>query len=150
MRTVNGLEELKALVGQDIGVSDWMQIDQQRINDFADATLDHQWIHIDEAKAKMTPIGTTIAHGFLTLSLLPNFLEEMWKIEGIRMALNYGLNKVRFPSMLPVNSRIRMHAKLSSLEQLEGGYQMMVTATFEKEGATKPVCVAESLSRLYL
>jgi len=149
MRTVNGLEELKALVGQEIGSSEWMKIDQQRINDFADATLDHQWIHIDKEKAKKTPMGTTIAHGFLTLSLLPSLMEEIWKIDGIRMGLNYGLNKVRFPSMLPVDSRVRMHAKLSAMEEVNGAVQMTVTATFEREGYDKPVCVAESLTRLY-
>ena len=150
MRTVNGLEELKALVGQDVGVSDWVLVDQQKINDFADATLDHQWIHVDEAKAKMTPIGSTIAHGFLTLSLLPHFLEQIWTIKGIRMALNYGLDKVRFPTMLPANKRVRVHAKLSSLEEINGSFQMKVTATFELEGTEKPVCIAESLTRLYV
>ncbi|MDX2306058.1 MAG: MaoC family dehydratase [Microscillaceae bacterium] len=149
MRTVNGLEELKALVGQEIGISEWMKIDQQRINDFADATLDHQWIHINEEKAKMSPIGSTIAHGFLTLSLLPNFMEEIWKIDGIKMGINYGLNKVRFTAMVPVNSRIRMKATLNSLEDVSGGVQMTVTAIFEIEGNDKPACIAESLTRLY-
>lgn len=149
MRTVNGLEELKALVGQEIGTSEWMKIDQQRINDFADATLDHQWIHINEEKAKMTPMGSTIAHGFLTLSLLPNFMEEIWKIDGIKMGINYGLNKVRFTAMVPVNSRIRMKATLNSLEDVSGGVQMTVTAIFEIEGNDKPACIAESLTRLY-
>lgn len=150
MRIVKGLEELQALVGQEIGYSDWIKIEQDRIQAFADATLDHQWIHLDEEKAKkMSPFGTTIAHGFLTLSLMPYLMDQVWKIEGAKMGVNYGTNKVRFMSPVPVNSKVRLKATLSSLEEIEGGVQMVVTATYEREGQEKPVCVAEAVSRLY-
>ncbi|HYF26382.1 MAG TPA: MaoC family dehydratase [Baekduia sp.] len=149
MRTFNGIEDLKASVGEEIGVTDWVTVDQAMINDFADATGDHQWIHVDEEKAKSTPFGGTIAHGLLTLSLGPRFMYELYTIEGVAMALNYGFEKVRFPSPLPVGSRIRMRGTLASVEDVAGGVQMRLTETFEREGADKPVCVAEALARVY-
>lgn len=151
MKVINGIDSLREMVGKEVGVSEWMEIDQKRINDFADATGDHQWIHVDEAKAKMSPIGTTIGHGFLTLSLIPKFMEEIWKVEGVKMGINYGLDKVRFPSMVPVNSKVRMRVTLTSLDEGKAGVvKLKVTATIEREGGDKPVCVAESLTQLYL
>lgn len=151
MKTINGIEELNSLIGQELGVSEWLTITQERINAFADATGDHQWIHVDAEKAaKLTPFGSTIAHGFLTLSLMPQFSYELYEIKGVQMALNYGTNKVRFISPVPVNSRIRMRATLQSVEPVEGGVQMTVLGTFEREGQEKPVCVAEALTRIYL
>ncbi len=150
MKVVKGLDDIKALVGQEIGTSDWVVIEQSRINDFADATLDHQWIHIDEEKAKASPLRTTIAHGFLTLSLLPYLTSQIWKVEGARMGLNYGLDKVRFPEMVPVGSKVRARATLTSADDISGnGVHLKTTVTIEREGGNKPVCVAESLSRIY-
>jgi acyl dehydratase len=151
MRIVQGLQELKSLVGQEIGTSDWMLIDQARINAFADATGDHQWIHINTEMAKQySPFKTTIAHGFLTLSLLPMMMDKIWKIEGVKMGVNYGANKVRFPAPVLVDSNVRLRATLSTLEEVDmNGVQIMITATFEREGQDKPVCVVESLMRMY-
>lgn len=149
MTTYNKLTDLQALVGQELGVSDWVLIDQKRINLFAEATGDHQWIHLDAERAKDGPFGTTIAHGFLTLSLLPELNAAAFKVLDTRMGVNYGLNKVRFPSPVPVDSRVRGRFKLISYEPLEGGAQVTVEATIEREGGTKPVCVAESIARRY-
>ncbi|CAN7430360.1 MaoC family dehydratase [Rhizobacter sp. LjRoot28] len=148
-KTFEKITDLQALVGQELGVSDWITIDQERINLFAEATGDRQWIHLDAARAAQGPFGTTIAHGFLTLSLLPEMTASAFSVKDTRMGVNYGLNKVRFPSPVPVNSKVRGRFKLVAYEPLEGGAQMTVEATMEREGGTKPVCVAESLSRRY-
>ena len=149
MRTITGLEELKAAEGETLGTSDWHEITQKDVDAFADVTRDHQWIHVDVERAKDTPFGGTIAHGYLTLSLGPALNNQVFKLEGFTFALNYGLNKVRFPSPVPVDSKIRMRAKLADLEDIPGGAQMVMELTFEREGGDKPVCVAESLSRVY-
>jgi acyl dehydratase len=149
MRTITGLDELKQAEGEDLGTSDWYEVTQQAINDFADVTGDHQWIHVDVERAKQTPFGGTIAHGYYTLSLAPMFNEQVLALKGFAFVVNYGLNKVRFPAPLPVGSRVRMHAKLTALEDVPGGAHMTVECTFEREGGDKPVCVAETLARVY-
>ena len=149
MRTINGLEGLRQAEGDDLGTSDWHEVTQDAIDAFADVTGDHQWIHVDRARARQTPFGGTIAHGYYTLSLAPMFSEQIFAMEGFAFAVNYGLNKVRFPAPLPVGSKVRMRATLSSVEDVPGGVQLTVTQTFEREGGEKPVCVAESLSRVY-
>lgn len=150
MRSFEHLSELQALVGEPIGVSDWITVDQPRIQQFADATGDHQWIHLDAERAAAGPFGTTIAHGFLTLSLLPLMGATAFEVRDTRMGVNYGLGKVRFPAPVPVGSRLRGHFKLVKYEPLEGGAQMTVEVTMEREGFDKPVCVAESLARRYV
>ena len=149
MRTITGLDELKQAEGQDLGTSDWHEVTQEAIDAFADVTGDHQWIHVDRERAKETPFGGTIAHGYYTLSLAPMFMEQIFGLDGFAFAVNYGLNKVRFPAPLPVGSRVRMQATLARLEEIPGGAQMTVVATFEREGGEKPVCVAETLARVY-
>jgi len=149
MKTFEKISDLQPLVGQELGVSEWMTVTQERINKFADATGDHQWIHLDAERAKEGPFGTTIAHGFLTLSLLPEMTASAFRVTETKMGVNYGLNKVRFPSPVPVNSRLRGRFKLIEYIPLEGGAQMTVECTMEREGSTKPVCVAESLARRY-
>src|SRR5215210_3888357 len=150
MRTVEAIEDLTALVGAELGVSDWHTIDQERVNAFADATGDHQWIHVDAERAAAGPFGTTIAHGYLTLSMLPGLMAQIWRVEGVKMGINYGLNRVRFPSPVPVGSRIRVVARLKEATPVDGGVQGVVEATVETEGGTKPACVAETVFRLYL
>ena len=150
MKIFQTLSDLAACVGQEVAVSDWITITQQQVNLFADATGDHQWIHVDPDKAAAGPFGTTIAHGFLTLSLLPLFFESSFEIAESRMGVNYGLNKVRFMAPVPVGSRLRARMTLLSAEPIEGnGMQMAWKVTVEREGAAKPVCVAESLVRRY-
>jgi len=149
MRTITGLAELKQAEGDDLGTSEWHEVTQQAIDAFADATGDHQWIHVDSERAKQTPFGGTIAHGYYTLSLAPMLTEQIFDLEGFAFAVNYGLNKVRFPAPLPVGSRVRMQARLKALEEVPGGAQMTVEVTFEREGGDKPVCVAETLARVY-
>ena len=149
MRTITGLDELKQAEGEELGVSDWHEITQADIDAFADVTGDHQWIHVDPERAKDTPFGGTIAHGYFTLSLAPRFTEQVMKMEGFAMAINYGLNKVRFPAPVPVDSKVRMRAKLAELEEIAGGAQLVVELTFEREGGDKPVCVAQSVVRVY-
>ena len=149
MLTISGIDELRAKVGEELGVSDWHEVTQDAINAFADATGDHQWIHVDPERAAQTPWGSTIAHGLYTLSLGPQFTFAMFTIEGFAFGLNYGFNKVRFPAPLPVNSRVRMRATLSSVDDVPGGVQLTVTQAFEREGEEKPVCVAESVARMY-
>lgn len=149
MRSFATLAELRAHVGRDIGHSDWVVIDQQRINLFADATGDHQWIHVDPVRAAAGPFGTTVAHGFLTLSLVPEMLSTAFGIDDSTMGVNYGLNRVRFPSPVPVNSRLRGHFKLLSFEPIAGGAQMVIEVSIEREGGSKPVCVAESIVRRF-
>jgi len=150
MRSFDKLTDLQALVGQDIGSSDWIVVDQNRINLFADATGDHQWIHVDPLRAAAGPFGTPVAHGFLTLSLLPAMFASGFEVNDIRMGVNYGLNRVRFPAPVPVDSRLRAHFKLLSYEPIDGGAQLTVEVTMEREGSDKPVCVAESVSRRYV
>ncbi|ANH68516.1 MaoC family dehydratase [Mitsuaria sp. 7] len=149
MRMFEKLEDLTPLVGQEIGVSDWIATDQSRIQAFADATEDQQWIHTDPARAAEGPFGATIAHGFLTLSLLPRFYETAFRVSEVRMGINYGLDRVRFPAPVPVGSRLRGRFVLKRLEPVEGGVQMMVEVTVEREAGGKPVCIAESLTRQY-
>jgi acyl dehydratase len=149
MRTISGLEELEQAKGEELGVSDWHTISQADIDAFADVTGDHQWIHVDPERAKDTPFGGTIAHGYFTLSLAPRFTEQVMKLDGFAMAINYGLNKVRFPAPVPVDSQVRMRARLAELSEIPGGAQMIMELTFEREGGEKPVCVAESVVRVY-
>ena len=144
------LADMAALVGQDIGASNWVQIDQDRINQFAQATGDHQWIHLDPVRAAAGPFGAPIAHGFLTLSLLPMLFESAFAVDDVRMGVNYGLNRVRFVSPVRVGSRLRGRFKLLSFEPLDGGAQLTVEATIELEGSAKPACVAETVSRRYI
>ena len=150
MKTLQTLSDLAALVGQEVVVSDWITITQEQVNQFAQATGDHQWIHVDVEKAKAGPFGGPIAHGYLTLSLLPQFFISSLKIEETRMGVNYGLNKVRFPAPVPVGSRLRGRMKLLKCEPIDqGGVQMTWETTVEREGGSKPVCVAESMARYY-
>jgi acyl dehydratase len=149
VKTYRNLVELQAQVGAPIGSSDWLKIDQERIDKFAAVTGDDQWIHVDPQRAATGMFGSTVAHGFLTLSLLPYFIRSSHKVEGARMSVNYGLNRVRFPSPVPVNSRLRAHFKLLSFEPIDGGVQIITEVTVEREGQSKPVCVAESVGRLY-
>ncbi len=149
MRTLT-LEELTALVGQDVGTSAWEDITQEQINTFAVSTRDEQWIHVDVEKAKTGPFGGPIAHGFLTLSLLPRFFDTTVEIVGSRMGINYGLNRVRFTSPVPAGSRLRAHLKLMEASPLEdNGLQMLWLFTVEREGSEKPACIAELLMRRY-
>ncbi len=150
MKTFDHLNELEPLVGQDVAVSDWVPISQDRIDQFAEATGDHQWIHIDPVRAAQGPFGTTIAHGFLTLSLLPLFFDTSLRILNSSMGVNAGLNRVRFMAPVPVGSRLRAHLKLAEFAWLEAGAcQMVWTVTVEREGHDKPVCVADSVVRRY-
>ncbi len=142
------LDSLKAAVGTEIGVSDWLTIDQKRVDTFADATDDHQWIHVDPDKAAAGPFGRTIAHGFLTLSLSVPLVNQATSVGGIRMGINYGLNKVRFITPVPVGGRIRAHVTLDAVRDIPGGVQAERTVTIELEGAEKPACVAESIVRM--
>ena len=150
MKTFQTLKELAACTGQTVASSDWITITQEQVNQFAEATGDHQWIHVDVEKAKKGPFGGPIAHGFLTLSLLPKFFESTIEVTESAMGVNYGLNKVRFIAPVPVGSRLRARMRLLSAEPIDNnGYQMAWEITVEREGAAKPVCVAESLSRRY-
>jgi acyl dehydratase len=151
MRTFANPEELSKAVGEQIGYSEWHEIAQDRVNGFADATDDHQWIHVDLEKAKAGPFGGPIAHGFLTLSLVPILVGEVYRVDGVRMGINYGLDKVRFPAPLPVGSRVRAGVELLSADATsDGGTQVKSRVTVEREGGDKPVCVAETLSRFYV
>lgn len=151
-RIVNGIEELRTLVGQEIGVSDWFLLDQQRIAQFAEATVDRQWIHLDAERARTeSPYHSTIAHGFLTLSLLSEFSRDAIDIRGdFKMRINYGLNRVRFPAPVPAGSRIRGRFTLNAVEDVEGGVQVVWNAIVEVEGGTKPALAAEWVTRLYV
>ena len=150
MRSFERIADLQALVGQHLGDSEWISVDQQRINLFAQATGDQQWIHVDPVRAAAGPFGVPIAHGFLTLSLLPEMFASAFEVKDARMGVNYGLNKVRFPAPVPVGSRLRGKFVLTAFEPLEGGAQMTVEVTMEREGSAKPVCVAESIGRRYV
>ncbi|MEU9647914.1 MaoC family dehydratase [Streptomyces sp. NPDC048110] len=148
--TAQGLEGLVSLVGRDLGRTDWLEINQERVNTFADATDDHQWIHTDLEKAQHGPFGGPIAHGYLTLSLIIPMFGDLLEISGISMSVNYGLEKVRFPSPVPVGAKIRLHGVVDSVEEVKGnGVQMALTFTVEVEGREKPACVAQAVYRHY-
>jgi len=145
-----GIEELKALAGSDLGATAWREITQGRVDTFADATDDHQWIHVDAERARTGPFGTTIAHGYLTLSLIIPLFGELLEIRGTSMSVNYGLDKVRFPSPVPVGGRIRLRGTVDSVDEVGGnGVQMALTFQIEVEGSAKPACVAQALFRHY-
>lgn len=146
---IDGITGLQQHVGQHLGYSDWHEVTQEQVNLFADATGDHQWIHVDVERAKSGPFGGPIAHGYLTLSLAPTLLPEIMQVSGITMGVNYGLNKLRFPSPVPVGSKVRAGATLAAVEEVAGGAQVTLATTFEIEGGSKPVCVAEIIFRYY-
>jgi acyl dehydratase len=150
MTTITGLDELRAATGAELGVTDWHEVTQAEVDAFADATGDHQWIHVDPERAAQSPLGGTIAHGLFTLSLAPAMTAALLSFEGFAFGLNYGYNRVRFPAPLPVGSRVRMRATLAGVEDIPGGAQITIAQTFEREGADKPVCVAESVARVYV
>jgi acyl dehydratase len=149
-RVFASIDELRAAVGEQLGWTDWQEIEQKRIDQFAEATGDHQWIHVDPERAASGPFGTTIAHGFLTLSLIPALTPQLFQVEGVKMGVNYGVNKVRFPAPVPVGSRLRATAVVAELTEVSGGVQMVTRVTIEREGGEKPVCVAETVARFYL
>jgi acyl dehydratase len=148
--TIQGIDGLKAKVGEHLGYSDYLEITQDQVNRFADATGDHQWIHVDPERARReSPFGGPIAHGFLTLSLAPLLVPQIVRVQGMKMGVNYGTNKVRFPSPVPVGSKLRAGAQLVSVDDVPGGVQVVIDVTFEVEGAEKPACVAQTVSRYY-
>ncbi|WP_028057257.1 MaoC family dehydratase [Candidatus Solirubrobacter pratensis] len=149
MKTISGLEDLKRSEGEILGTSAWHEVTQKDIDTFADVTGDRQWIHVDVERAKETPFGGTIAHGYYTLSIVPKLSREVFAWEGFTFALNYGLNKVRFPAPLPVGSKVRLTAKVAKVESIPGGAQTTMEMTVEREGGDKPVCVAETVVRAY-
>ncbi|HLI53209.1 MAG TPA: MaoC family dehydratase [Acidimicrobiales bacterium] len=146
---IDGVQGLKDKVGEHLGFSDWHTVTQEQVNLFADATGDHQWIHVDVERAKAGPFGAPIAHGYLTLSLTPALLAEVLEVSGVSMGINYGLNRLRFPSPVPVGSKLRAGVVLGGVEDVEGGVQVTLNVTFEIEGGTKPACVAEVLFRYF-
>lgn len=146
-RVFKSPHELLDAVGEHLGNSEWIEIDQSRINLFADATGDHQWIHVDPERAKDGPFGATIAHGYLTLSLVNQFLPEILEVQGVSMGVNYGCDKVRFPSAVPVGSRVRGSGELMSAEQIKGSVQAIVRVTVEVDGSDRPACVVDTISR---
>ena len=141
MRTFTGQDDLVKAVGETLGPGPWRTVEQSRVDTFADATDDHQWIHVDPVRAAQGPFGGPIAHGYLTLSLLPSLMRELYRVEGMRMAVNYGLNKVRFPAPVPVGSAIRAVATVVSVDPVEGGVQIVLRVTVESDAGAKPVCV---------
>ncbi|PWF47707.1 MaoC family dehydratase [Massilia glaciei] len=150
MREISHLADFRDLIGVEVAVSDWFEIDQRRIDTFADATNDHQWIHLDaERCARESPYKTTIAHGFLTLSLLPAMLESALAMKDVKLGLNYGLNRVRFPAPVPVDSRLRARLTLRAMDDIEGGAQLGWSVVVEREGSDKPVCAADLLLRCF-
>lgn len=149
MKVFTGADELRAAAGQQLGASNRMTIDQQRVNAFADATEDHQWIHLDPQRAAAGPFGTTIAHGFLTLSLLPYLTDQVYRVEGATMVVNYGLNKVRFPAPVRVGSTVWAEVLLAEATEVTGGLQLVLRVTLQVEGGTKPSCVADYVTRVY-
>ncbi|WP_446222021.1 MaoC family dehydratase [Nocardia sp. IBHARD005] len=146
MRTFHGVAELEAAVGAHLGYSGWHTVAQAQIDTFADATGDHQWIHVDPVKAAQGPFGTTIAHGYLTLSLVPDLVGQIYRVEGVEMGVNYGANKLRFPAPVPVDSKVRAGVELLSVEPGGGGHLVTAKVTVEREGGDKPVCVVETVS----
>jgi acyl dehydratase len=149
-RTIEGVDALRAAVGQHLGHSDWHRVTQEMVDAFADVTGDHQWIHVDRERAATGPFGGTIAHGFLTLSLAPVLVFEVLEVTGMAMSVNYGMDRVRFPAPVPVGARVRAGVELTALDDVAGGVQITLRATIEREGAEKPVCVADLLSRFYV
>ncbi|MGW7008566.1 MaoC family dehydratase [Streptomyces sp. NPDC054933] len=149
-RVFASVDELRAAVGEELGPTPWVEIDQKRIDLFAEATGDHQWIHVDPEKAAQGPFGTTIAHGYLTLSLIPSLMPELMRVEGVRMGVNYGVNKVRFPAPVPVGSQLRASALIAEVSEVSEGVQLVTRITIERAGGEKPVCVAETVARFYL
>ena len=150
MRVVHGLEEMQTLVGQELGSSDWHRVTQEEVNLFAKATHDHQWIHVDPERAKReSPFGGPIAHGYYTIALAPALLAQTLRVEGIKMGVNYGLNKMRLPSPVPVGSNVRLRASLAGYEPIQGGAAVTLGLSFEVEGQAKPACVAEVIYRYY-
>jgi acyl dehydratase len=150
MTTTTTLAELPSYKGRKLGVSDWIEVPQESVNLFAEATGDHQWIHVDVERAKAeSPFGGPIAHGYLTLSLLIPMWSQVLTVTDTTMAVNYGLNKVRFPAPVPVGSKVRLTATLADVEEIKGGYQLTVAAVIEREGGDKPVCIAEPVFRFY-
>jgi acyl dehydratase len=147
---VQSVEELKSLVGEHIGYSEYMRITQEQVNLFADATGDHQWIHVDPERAKAGPFGGPIAHGFLTLSLIPVLTGGLLRLDGVKMGVNYGCNKVRFPAPVPVGSELRAGATVASVDDVDGGVQVAMDITVEIRDAPKPSCVAQTVVRFYL
>jgi acyl dehydratase len=147
--TIEGIGGLKDKVGDHLGYSDWHEVTQEQVNGFADATGDHQWIHVDPERAKSGPFGGPIAHGYLTLSLAPMLMNEILRVDGISMGVNYGLDKLRFPSPVPVGSKVRMGATLAGVEEIAGGAQVTIDMVFEVEGKDKPSCVAQAVYRYY-
>jgi acyl dehydratase len=150
MNTYQQLSDLQALVAGILGTSEWLDIDQARIDQFAAVTGDRQWIHVDPVRAAAGPFGSTVAHGYLTLSLLPVMVQSAFSIGDVRMSVNYGLNRVRFPAPVPVQSRVRGHFKLMSFEPIAGGAQVVTEVSVERDGQLKPVCVAEAVARHFL
>lgn len=146
MKTFNGIDELEQAVGNHLGYSEWHTITQEDVNQFAEATGDHQWIHVDPEKAAKGPFGGTIVHGFLTLSLVPMLVWEIFEVTGVKMGINYGVNKVRFPSPVPVGSKLRAGAELVSVTDGSSGAQAVVKVTIEREGGDKPACIAETVT----
>ena len=149
-QTFTGIDEVVHAVGTQLGETEWLEITQEQVDQFADATGDHQWIHIDLEAAAKGPFGTTIAHGFLTLSLIPMLVVQVSRVNGIRMGVNYGLNKVRFPAPVPVGSKLRAGVKVLSFGEIPGGAQAVNEVTIEREGGDKPCCVAETVVRYYV
>ncbi len=149
MRVFDGIAEFEGAVGEHLGVSEWHTVTQEQIDLFADATGDHQWIHVDPHKAAKGPFGSTVAHGYLTVSLIPRLATEIFEVRGLRMAVNYGSNKVRFPSPVPADSRIRASAELVAVTRGASGAQATVRVTVERDGSDKPACVAEVVSVLF-
>ncbi len=149
-RVVHGLDELTALAGSELGVTDWLEVGQGRIDTFADATDDHQWIHTDPERAARGPFGAPIAHGYLTLSLFIPLFTDLLDVRGVTTKVNYGLDRVRFPAPVKAGSRIRLRATLASVDEVRGGVQIAVDGTVEIEGGDKPACVLRSLSRFYV
>ena len=147
--TVQGIEGLRAKVGEHLGYSNYVEITQEQVNLFADATGDHQWIHVDPERAKSGPLGGPIAHGYLTLSMGPTLMPDILQVQGVAMGVNYGASKIRFPSPVPVGSRLRLGAELLEVDDVTGGAQVTMRFTFEVEGAPKPSCVAEIIFRYY-
>ena len=145
----SSVADLRALEGTELGPTDWLEMTQEQIDAFAAVTGDHQWIHVDPERAAASPMGSTIAHGLLTLSLAPAFMEALMAFDGFAHALNYGYDKVRFPAPVPVGSRVRMRAHVTQVAEIPGGAQVTTTQTIEREGADKPVCVAQSVARFY-
>ena len=149
-RLIQNLEELKKMVGQEVGVSNWHRVTQEAINMFADATLDHQWIHVDPERARReSPFGGPIAHGYYTLSLAPYLLADIMDVKEKKMAVNYGLNRLRFTAPVPIPSNVRVRATLAAIEEIQGGVQAIFNLNFEVEGKEKPACVAETIYRYY-